>query len=65
MPRGEWGWSRQAVARAAERLGIETLTVEYAPEEIDSMYVQCDGHTSADGFAVTARRIAGWLDGTD
>ena len=53
----EWGRSKRAVQRATERLGIETLVVEYEQEGIESKYIQCDGHTSGEGFAFTVERI--------
>lgn len=53
----EWGWSKRAVQRATERLGIETLVVEYEQEGIESKYIQCDGHTSGEGFAFTVEQI--------
>lgn len=58
----EGDWSRQAVKRAAEKAQIPFLMMEYPMDRIESMFVPYDGHTSAEGFSLTARRIAEWME---
>ncbi len=55
------GQARQVVCRAAQRANIPYLMIHYPPNRMESMFIPYDGHTSADGFSFTARRIVEWI----
>jgi hypothetical protein len=57
----EWTRAEKTVEQAGKAAGVPMLLVEYAQENIDSMYVPNDGHTSAAAFTIIADDIAKWM----
>ncbi|MBI1924510.1 hypothetical protein HYR99_09695 [Candidatus Poribacteria bacterium] len=53
----EWGWTHRAFSEKLNALEIPFIEPQYPPDDLESMFVPLDGHTSGKAFGLIAERI--------
>ena len=53
----EWGWTHRALSEKLNALEIPFIEPQYPPDDLESMFVPLDGHTSGKAFGLIAERI--------
>jgi len=58
----DWGWSKQTIKRLVTDLKIDHISIHHPDENIETMYIPNDGHTSAVAFSILAEKIIAWME---